>query len=78
MFRDPAGPSSGRIVWIHYGCVYTVECECAVGIMHCPRPGYTQTFTNKDYIYFSASVGVYYFVRSSVSKPVLSPVRLFT
>jgi hypothetical protein len=41
---DPAGPSSGRIVLIDYGCVYTVKCECALGfilrlrgIVYCPR-----------------------------------------
>jgi hypothetical protein len=41
---DPAGPSSGRIILIHYGCVYTVKCECALrfihrlrGIVYCPR-----------------------------------------
>jgi hypothetical protein len=46
---DPAGPSSGRIVLIHYGCFYTVNCECALGfilrlrgIVFCPRSGYTQ------------------------------------
>jgi hypothetical protein len=41
---DLSGPSSGRIVLIHYCCVYTVKCECALGfilrlrgIVHCPR-----------------------------------------
>jgi hypothetical protein len=30
---DPAGPSSGRILWTHYGCVYTVKCEWALGLL---------------------------------------------
>jgi hypothetical protein len=30
---DPAGPYSGRIVLIHYGCVYSVKCECALGVI---------------------------------------------
>jgi hypothetical protein len=32
MFR-PAGPSSGRIILIHCGCVYIVKCECALGFI---------------------------------------------
>jgi hypothetical protein len=43
-YFDSAGPSSGRIIFIHYGCIYIVKCECALGftlrlrgVVYCPR-----------------------------------------
>jgi hypothetical protein len=40
---DPAGPSSGRRVSIHYGCVYTVKCESALGSILRVLPAHTRT-----------------------------------
>jgi hypothetical protein len=116
MFRS-CWAISGRIVLIHYGCVYTVmhnfiqlsvnvpsytqlytiKCVCA----HAAHSHLTvqrnhnvsklfslkmaqqdrnmqETFTNKDYIYFGALVGVYYFVSSLLlnSLPHSSPSPL--
>jgi hypothetical protein len=30
---DPAGPSSGRIILIHYDRIYIFKCECALGFI---------------------------------------------